>query len=303
MTEKPRIGMVGLGRMGFNMACRLVDAGYPVTRIYDVRPDLARDVAPVLGAHVSETLAGVTGGADVILTVVGNDSDMDRIFARQGDSLLSGAGGKVFLNCATVLPETHLETERRCREAGAHSLEVSMAGSIPQARSGTLYLIVGGDRAVYDRMHPVLLDLSESMVYMGVSGQAATMKALVNMVMNINTAGLAEGLGLAAARGLDLTLVREVFSKTGAASRVLETDGADMQNREHDVYFSAAHAAKDTHIALTLAQDAGITLPLARATAGQYDRMVSLGLGELDKSGISELTFPDRTAGQHNPSP
>ena len=75
------------------------------------------------------------------------------------------------------------------------------------------------------------------------------MKALVNMVMNINTAGLAEGLGLAAALGLDLTLVREVFSQTGAASRVLQTDGEDMQNRDHACFFSAAHAAKDSGIA------------------------------------------------------
>ena len=83
------------------------------------------------------------------------------------------------------------------------------------------------------------------------------MKALVNMVMNINTAGLAEGLGLGDALGLDLTMLREVFSQTGANSRVLETDGEDMQNREHSCFFSAAHAAKDSGIALDLARAAG----------------------------------------------
>ena len=114
------------------------------------------------------------------------------------------------------------------------------------------------------------------------------------MVMNINTAGLAEGLGLGAALGLDLKMLREVFSQTGAASRVLETDGEDMQNREHPCFFSTAHAAKDSGIALELAHGAGLDLPLARATREQYDRMVKEGLGELDKSGIAELTFKDR---------
>ncbi len=114
------------------------------------------------------------------------------------------------------------------------------------------------------------------------------------MVMNINTAGLAEGLGLGDALGLDLDMLREVFSQTGANSRVLETDGADMQNREHDVYFSAAHAAKDTGIALALAANVDLSLPLARATFEQYERMKALGLGELDKSGVSELTFKSR---------
>jgi 3-hydroxyisobutyrate dehydrogenase len=88
--------------------------------------------------------------------------------------------------------------------------------------------------------------------------------------------------------------LREVFSQTGANSRVLETDGADMQHREHDVYFSAAHAAKDSGIALALAKEADLNLPLAQATFEQYEKMKELGLGELDKSGISELTFKSR---------
>jgi 3-hydroxyisobutyrate dehydrogenase len=114
------------------------------------------------------------------------------------------------------------------------------------------------------------------------------------MVMNINTAGLAEGLALGDALGLDLKTLREVFAQTGAASRVLETDGEDMQNRDHSCFFSAAHAAKDSGIALELARHLGLELPLARATKEQYKRMIAEGLGELDKSGIAELTFKGR---------
>ncbi|GAC1584141.1 MAG: hypothetical protein NVS3B28_04850 [Candidatus Velthaea sp.] len=114
------------------------------------------------------------------------------------------------------------------------------------------------------------------------------------MVMNINTAGLAEGLGIGEALGLDIAMLREVFAQTGANSRVLETDGEDMQKRDHDVFFSAAHAAKDSHIAMALAHDAGVSAPMAAASAHQYDKMIEMGLGELDKSGISELTFLSR---------
>jgi 3-hydroxyisobutyrate dehydrogenase len=108
----------------------------------------------------------------------------------------------------------------------------------------------------------------------------AKVKPLLNIVMNINTARLA--------------MLRKVFSQTGANSRVLETDGEDMQNREHSCFFSAAHAAKDSGIALELARRLGLDLPLARATKEQYDRMIAEGLGELDKSGIAEFTFKDR---------
>ena len=169
-----------------------------------------------------------------------------------------------------------------------------MASSITQAREGTLYLMCGGKEEAFNRAKPILEKLAGSMRYIGGAGKAAEVKALVNMVMNINTAGLAEGLGLGASLGLDLAMLREVFSQTGANSRVLQTDGEDMQNREHSCFFSAAHAAKDSGIALDLAQAEKLNLPLATATFKQYTRMVREGLGELDKSGIAELTFKKR---------
>jgi 3-hydroxyisobutyrate dehydrogenase len=152
----------------------------------------------------------------------------------------------------------------------------------------------GGKPEAFERAKPLLEKLSASMRYVGPAGKAAEVKALVNMVMNINTAALAEGLALADALGLDLSLVREIFSQTGANSRVLQTDGEDMQNRDHACFFSAAHAAKDSGIASKLGKTQGLNLPLATATKKQYEYMVSLGLGELDKSGVAELTFKNR---------
>jgi 3-hydroxyisobutyrate dehydrogenase len=232
--------------------------------------------------------------ASVIITVVTDEKAMRAIFAEQGDSLLLGAEGKLFINCATVSPQVHLDVEALAHKAGAESLEACMASSITQAREGTLYLMTGGTDAAFQRAEPILKDLSISLRHIGASGRAAQVKALVNMVMNINTAGLAEGLGLGAALGLDLTKLREVFSQTGANSQVLKTDGEDMQNRDHSCFFSGAHAAKDSGIALTLAHEKGLHLPLAEATMNQFDRMVAEGFGDLDKSGISELTFPSR---------
>jgi 3-hydroxyisobutyrate dehydrogenase len=294
MSERPAIGVVGTGRMGANIAKRLHDVGYPIVALYDANPESARLTADETGGEVASSLRRVTELSDVILTVVSDDAAMYGIFATAGDSLLDGARGKVFVNCATVSPQVHVDVERLAEERGAATLEACMASSIPQARNGTLYLMVGGRRETFERIKPMLERMSASLQYVGEAGKAAQVKALVNMVMNINTAGLAEGLGLADALGLDLDMLRQVFSQTGANSRVLETDGADMQNREHDVYFSAAHAAKDSGIALELAREAGLELPLARATYEQYEKMKELGMGDLDKSGVSELTFKSR---------
>ncbi len=291
-----KIGFVGVGRMGANMARRLKDCGFQISTIYDARPKIAKSLAEELGAQAVRNLAEVTAGSDVIITVVTDDKAMDEIFSNSKRSLLHKAQGRLFINCATVSPKTHVEIERRAGEAGAASLEACMASSITQAREGTLYLMLGGTPAAFDQAKPVLEKLASSFRYIGGAGEAAKVKALVNMVMNINTAGLAEGLALGAALGLNLTTLREVFSQTGAASRVLQTDGEDMQNREHSCFFSAAHAAKDSGIALGLAREKKLNLPLNAAAKKQFDHMVAMGLGELDKSGIAELTFKERLA-------
>ncbi|MDP9017024.1 MAG: NAD(P)-dependent oxidoreductase [Candidatus Eremiobacteraeota bacterium] len=295
LNKQSKIGIVGLGRMGAGMASRLFEQGWNVEVLLDRDPAAANLLAEEVGGVIAATLADVAELADAIITVVSDDRAMRAIFATDGaDTLLANPKGKLFINCATVSPGVHVELERLCQERGAQAIEACMAGSIPQAQTGTLMLMCGGSQEAFERARPLLDVLGSNVLYVGAAGKAAQVKALVNMVMNINTAGLAEGLGLAEALGLDLELVRAVFGETGAASRVLVTDGADMQARDHEPYFSAAHAAKDSNIALQLAQDVQLDLPLARAAASQYDRMVSSGLGELDKSGISELTFKSR---------
>jgi len=291
MAEK--IGIVGVGRMGANMARRLKEVGYPVTAVYDMRAASAQAVAQEIGCEACVSLARVTALSDVVITVVTDDAAMLNIYTNKKDNLLQGAAGKVFINCATISPKVHVEVAKLAKKAKAATLEACMASSINQARAGTLYLMCGGEEATFNQVKPLLVKLSDEgklLRYIGTAGKAAQVKALVNMVMNINTAGLAEGLGLASSLGLDLKTVMEVFSQTGANSRVLVTDGEDMMNRD----FSAAHAAKDSGIALSLAKEKKLNLPLAEATTKQYSKMVKVGLGELDKSGIAELTFPGR---------
>ena len=292
-----RIGFVGVGRMGANIARRLKECGYPVTAVYDVNRSAAQTLANEIGADACTALSEVSKLSDVVITVVTDDKAMRKIYAPKGDSLLANGAGKVFINCATISPAVHVEVEKLAKRAKGQSLEACMASSITQARQGTLYLMCGGEKSAFDKVKAILDKLSDEgklLRYIGGAGTAAQVKALVNMVMNINTAGLAEGLALGQTLGLDLTMLREVFSQTGANSRVLVTDGEDMQNREHSCFFSAAHAAKDSGIALDLGKKAKLNLPLAAATKKQFDRMVKEGLGELDKSGIAELTFKGR---------
>jgi 3-hydroxyisobutyrate dehydrogenase len=290
-----RIGFVGLGRMGANMARRLHDRGHCLSTVFDLNRKHAAAIARELDAKIADRVSDVTRLSDVIFTVVTDDSAMTGIYFGN-ENLFTGAKGKLFVNCATISPHVHVEIEKKGEELGAEVLEAPMASSLTHAREGKLYMMVAGKAESFRKAEPLLKDLTVSLRYIGAPGKAAQLKALVNMVMNINTAGLAEGLGLAEALGLDLNMVKEVFSQTGANSRVLETDGPDMLDREHSTFFSASHAAKDSGIALELAREQGLYLPLLEASKRQYDHMVKIGLGEIDKSGISELTFKSRKA-------
>jgi len=290
-----KIGFVGVGRMGANMARRLRDQRENIVALYDRDPAATTRLAAELDCEAALSPARVAELATIIFTVVSDDAAMRQIFSPDGtENLLRHAKGRLFVNCATLSPAVHVDIEALVTQQGGRSLEACMASSITQARQGTLYLMCGGRHDVFESAKPLLETLSAHLRYVGSAGEAAKVKVLVNMVMNCNTAALAEGLGLAAALNLDLTMVREIFAQTGAASRVLETDGEDMQNRAYDCYFSAAHAAKDSGIALALAKRAGLTVPLAQATYNQYERLVALGKEEVDKSAIAELTFKDR---------
>ena len=290
-----KVAFVGVGRMGANMARHLqLDCGHDVTAVFDVNKMASAEIAAELGAKDCGSLLEVTEAAEIIFTVVTNDDAMRAIFLHDGDNLFSEASGKTFINCATLSPGIHKEVYEAGKEVGAHVLEGAMASSISQAREGKLFLMIGGDQGIFAQHKEILNQLSINLRLCGPIGKAAEVKALVNMVMNINTAALAEGLGLADAMGLDLQMVCDIFAQTGANSRVLETDSEDMIDRDHECWFSAEHAAKDSGIAAALAEGAGISLPVNDATKAQYDKMVDVGLGELDKSGIAELTFKGR---------
>jgi 3-hydroxyisobutyrate dehydrogenase len=216
-----RIGFVGVGRMGANIARRLKDKGYKITAVQDRHAPAGESLAKELSCESASSPARVSKLSDIVLTVVTDDAAMDEIFSETSpSSLLTHAKNRLFINLATVSPETHIKTATLVERKGGTNLEVLMASSITQAREGTLYLMCGGKKVVFEKAHILLEALSSKLLYIGPAGEAAKMKALVNMVMNCNTAALAEGLGLGSALGLDLTMLREVFGQTGAASHV-----------------------------------------------------------------------------------
>jgi 3-hydroxyisobutyrate dehydrogenase len=169
MSQK--IGFVGVGRMGANMARRLAECGFEISALYDLNPAAAQTLAPELGAVAVADLRLVTRLSEVVITVVTDDRAMKKIFT---GGLLNRARGKLFINCATVTPDIHVWVEARAERVGAQSLEACMASSITQARQGSLYLMCGGRPEAFEWAGPVLEKLAAAVHYIGPAGKAAS---------------------------------------------------------------------------------------------------------------------------------
>ena len=291
MNSKEKIGFVGVGRMGANMARNLKDKGYSISCVNDGTWTQPTPLPKNWDVHAS-TLAEVSQ-SDIVLPWSQMMRQWSPSFSIQMIICFKIRQIHFLLIVQPYPPRCMLNLNRRLPKIMLPPLKDAWH-QVSQAREGTLYLMIGGKKEVFEKVKDLLDDLSINLRFVGEAGRAAQVKALVNMVMNINTAALAEGLGIGDALGLDLKMLCEIFSQTGANSRVLETDAEDMLERDHECYFSAEHAAKDSGIAIDVAENAGIHVPLAKATLSQYQKMVELGLGELDKSGIAELTFRGR---------
>src|SRR2546430_14307401 len=170
------IGFVGVGRMGANMARRLKDRQFHITAVYDTNRAAATSLAAELGCAAAQDLSEVTAASDVIFTVVTDDKAMRNIFSATGDNLLVNARGKLFINCATVSPQAHVDVEKMAEKAGAQSLEACMASSITQAREGKLYLMCGGAEAAFRKAETVRSELAATVRFICKAGEAAKME-------------------------------------------------------------------------------------------------------------------------------
>ena len=147
MEKNNRIGIVGVGRMGGNMARRLIDKGYNIAAVHDHNAEAAESLAQELSCEAVASPARVVETCDVILTVLTDDASMREVFAESNaTSLLVNAKGRLFINFATVSPQVNIEIEALVDKHGGTSLEALMASSITQAREGTLYLMCGGKK-------------------------------------------------------------------------------------------------------------------------------------------------------------
>lgn len=281
------LGFVGLGRMGGSMAARLLAAGY--TLYGESRSRAGAEQLIGQGLRWCDSAEAVAETADVVFTSLPDDHVLQEV-ASAPDGLMAGLGaGKSWVEMSTVSPQASRALADRVRERGASMLDAPVSGSVPQAQSGTLTIMVGGDERAYRRVEPILRELGTP-TRIGAHGQGLVLKLAVNISLAVQMIAFAEGLLLAARSGVDRQTALDVMESSAIGSPMLRARAAlILDPPAEDAWFDLAFMRKDIGLALDTAKALEIALPTAERAEQLLDQAIALGYERRDLAVMFEV--------------
>ncbi len=284
-----KVGFVGAGVMGREMAGRLLAAGHAVA-VYNRTPERLAPLVEI-GAVAAASPAAAASGADIVISMVGDDAASRAVWTGP-EGILSAAvpGAPVAVESSTLSRGWVLELAARARRAGWRFLDCPVTGGPDGAREGRLTLLVGGEEALLDAAWPVLSAYAGRALHFGPVGAGTAYKVMVNLMGAAQATALAEGLALAERAGLDLATVAEALGSGAVASPHVRYLLERMVGGRHDdVYFAARWRAKDAAYGLRLAAEVGQEMPTSKAAAALFAETVERGLGDRNSSIVFEI--------------
>jgi 3-hydroxyisobutyrate dehydrogenase-like beta-hydroxyacid dehydrogenase len=280
------IGFVGLGHMGGNMAARFLAAGYSVygeERNREHADELVHD-----GLQWRDTPREVAEAADIVITSVPDDGVLELVASGPNGILAGLAAEKIWVDMSTVSPRASRELAERVRAVGATMLDAPVSGSVPQVQSGTLTIMVGGDKAAYARVEPLLRELGTPR-HVGDNGQGLLLKLAINISLAVQMLAFSEGVLLAERGGLDRELAVEVISESAIGSPLLRGRAPLLLDLPEDAWFDIDLAHKDIRLALATGQSEGVPLPSAAVADALFTKASELGYGHRDVAALFEV--------------
>jgi 3-hydroxyisobutyrate dehydrogenase-like beta-hydroxyacid dehydrogenase len=286
---KGEIGFIGLGRMGFPMARNLAAAGWAV-HVHDVSPDAARRAAAVSGVAVHPAPREVAARATAVFTALPNDEIVLQTYLGPAGVLAGARAGLVTCDCSTVAPETSQTIHAAARERGVSHLDTPMLGSSPQAESGEVFFMVGGDRAALGTVQPLLDVIGRLTMHVGPSGTGNRIKLLHNALGAVNAVAVAESLALAARLGVDAQTYYEVVRQGGGMAYSTYFDRRVLRVLEgnYDATFTVELMHKDVSLASRMAGADLERMPILKETLAAYTAARAKWPGQ-DFSGVTHV--------------
>jgi 3-hydroxyisobutyrate dehydrogenase-like beta-hydroxyacid dehydrogenase len=255
-------------------------AGHALT-VWNRTADKAKSLCAA-GAIWADSPTAVARASDVVITMVTDSAASEQVSCGAGGILEGAHPGLIMIDMSSITPDTSRSIAAR---AGAHDvpmLDAPVTGAPKVASEGKLGIMVGGPREVFDACLPIFHVMGGKIVYAGVNGMGTTLKLVNNLILGVSIHAAAEALVLATKAGLDPQTVIEITSVGGARTGAMETRGPRMVQRDFSPHFSVSNMYKDLSNAVKLAEECGVSLPVAGAAREILRAAKSQGKGDQD---------------------
>ncbi|MDO5711349.1 MAG: 2-hydroxy-3-oxopropionate reductase [Micrococcales bacterium] len=278
------VAVIGLGIMGGPMAANLVKAGFDVVG-YNRSPGKIE----ILKKKGASSVAEAVKDADVIITMVPDSPDVEEVALGEDGIAANAKSGAIWIDASTIRPDVAVNVAKAASDKGIRCLDAPVSGGEQGAIDGTLSIMVGGDKDVFDEAKPVLDAVGKTIVLVGPSGSGQTVKAANQLIVAGTIELVAEALNFLEAYHVDTTAAIEVLAGGLAGNRILDRKAASMVKREFTPGFRIDLHHKDMGIIIAAAREAGVAIPLGAHTAQLMQYARQLGYGDLDHSGLMLL--------------
>ena len=277
-----KIAYLGIGVMGRGMVGNLLAAGYPVT-VWNRTPERCGPLV-AKGAQQANSPAEAVAGADVIMYCLSDDAAVEDLVFGDGDLISGVKAGQITIDMTTIHPDTTRKEAAAYAEKGVRFLEAPVFGSKNEAANGGLWIVVGGERELFEEVKPILEVLSETTHYMGGTAKGTSMKLVGNLVVASQIEALGEAMILATKAGLDPEDVLGVLHVTDFKSPIFDGVGGALIERDFSTHFALKLMLKDANLIAQFAQDLNVPIPASAATREVVKAAVNKGWGEENAS-------------------
>ncbi len=278
------VGLVGVGLLGHAVATRLVGAGHEVVG-YDVATERV-EALRALGGRVAASVRAATDMSEVVITVLPSLAAVENAVIGADGILATARPGQALFQVSTISPGLTERLAQAAAERGVGFLDCPISGTSGMVAHGDGIVLVGGDRALFDRWRPVLEAVLPRAVHVGRAGQAMALKLVANLLIALHSAAAAEALSLARAAGLDPGIALDVLTSSAATSRMLEVRGPLMTRGQFPAQMKLDLFMKDLHLIQDAARAAGAPVPLTDVAEGLYAAAQAAGHGGEDLAAV-----------------
>lgn len=282
-----KIGYIGLGLMGRPCAMHLHNAGYQLA-LYARRPETLLPFEGT-GATVCMNPAAVAAEADVVFVNVSDTPDVEQVVLGENGVIERARPDSVVIDMSTISPVKTREIAAQLKHRQIHMLDAPVSGGTSGAESAALSIMVGGDKAIFERILPLFEQMGSNIVHIGANGAGQVAKACNQIIITQTIVGVAEAFCLADAMSVDKSKVREALMGGFARSRILEEHGQRMIDENYVPGFKAGLHHKDMEMVLQAAGALGIALPGTAINAQWLSALVGQGDSELDSSALYKV--------------